>query len=184
MIQKGDKVVMHSCDEAFKHNGKIWTCRTDEYERHGERLVFLKNYSGCFPIEYLQKVYLKSEKRELLNKLNEQQEKLERLKEQLDCSVDAATDFFDDKSFYKHELEKAKREIKHLTEENIKLKREIKYLTEENIKLKRESKHYNKKQNVEEEKNDVQPEKYFTDKDNKKQKKESRKQALEEYFDK
>ncbi|MDX8364259.1 hypothetical protein [Cytobacillus sp. IB215665] len=172
MIQKGDKVVMHSCEEAIKHNGKIWTCRTDEYERHGERLVFLKNYSGCFPIEYLQKVYLKSEKRELLNKLNEQQEELERLKEQLDCSVDAATDFFDDKSFYKHELEKAKREIKHLMEENTKIKRESMYYNKD------------KKQNVEEEKKDLQKEKYFTDKDNKKQKKESRKQALEEYFDK
>ncbi|MGM7681540.1 hypothetical protein ACSVDA_05225 [Cytobacillus sp. Hm23] len=172
MIQKGDKVVMHSCEEAIKHNGKIWTCRTDEYERHGERLVFLKNYSGCFPIEYLQKVYLKSEKRELLNKLSEQQEELERLKEQLDCSVDAATDFFDDKSFYKHELEKAKREIKHLTEENTKLKRESKYCNKD------------KKQSVEEEKKDLQKEKYITDKDNKKQKKESRKQALEEYFDK
>ncbi|MCD3217456.1 hypothetical protein G8S55_09385 [Clostridium botulinum C] len=30
LLKKGDKVVMHTCLESEKYNGKIWTCATDE----------------------------------------------------------------------------------------------------------------------------------------------------------
>jgi hypothetical protein len=58
MLKKGDKVVMHTCIEAERHNGRIWTCKTDEFERNGQRLVFLEGFTGCFSAEYLQPVDL------------------------------------------------------------------------------------------------------------------------------
>jgi hypothetical protein len=58
MLKKGDKVVMHTCMEAERHNGRIWTCETDEFERNGERLVFLEGFSGCFSVECLQRIDL------------------------------------------------------------------------------------------------------------------------------
>jgi hypothetical protein len=31
VFKKGDKVVMHTCVEAKRYDGEIWTCKTDEY---------------------------------------------------------------------------------------------------------------------------------------------------------
>lgn len=57
LLKKGDKVVMHTCYKAKYYNGKVWTCRTDEYEaKDGDMVVFLEDYSGMFLTEYLQKV--------------------------------------------------------------------------------------------------------------------------------
>jgi hypothetical protein len=60
LLKKGDKVVMHTCIEATnpKNYGKIWTCRTDEKEVTwtNQNVVWLKDYSGAFSVEFLQKV--------------------------------------------------------------------------------------------------------------------------------
>ena len=53
---KGDKVVMHTCGEAFHYRGKIWTCTCDSYDDCGTELVFLEGFSGAFATEYLQVV--------------------------------------------------------------------------------------------------------------------------------
>ena len=64
MLKKGDKVVMHTCMEAKnpKNDGKIWTCRIDEYTQgegvYKQNLIFLEGLSGSFSTEYLQKVIL------------------------------------------------------------------------------------------------------------------------------
>ena len=67
-LEKGDKVVMHTCMEAEVHDGKIWTCRTDEEIRgagvYEQRLVFLEGLSGSFATQYLQKVNLPGESQE------------------------------------------------------------------------------------------------------------------------
>lgn len=55
-LKKGDKVVMHTCPESEKHNGRVWACRTDEYEMCGSRVVMLEGYSSCFSVRFLQKV--------------------------------------------------------------------------------------------------------------------------------
>lgn len=60
-LRKGDKVVMHTCIEAKSHDGKVWTCRTDEqklHEKHNYTVVWLEGFSGCFAAKYLQKVNL------------------------------------------------------------------------------------------------------------------------------
>ncbi|WP_203226297.1 hypothetical protein [Clostridium ihumii] len=72
LLKQGDKVVMHTCIEAKKYNGKIWTCKTDEYTTgegvYKQNLVFLEGFSGCFTTEYLQKVNITVDKDlEMLN---------------------------------------------------------------------------------------------------------------------
>lgn len=58
MLKKGDKVVMHTCDEAKVYNGKVWTCKSDEFiqgkKPFEQNLVFLEGVSGSFCTEYLQ----------------------------------------------------------------------------------------------------------------------------------
>ncbi|WP_238899341.1 hypothetical protein [Clostridium sp. YIM B02500] len=57
MLKKGDKVVMHTCLEAETHNGRIWTCESDEFKANSSgNGVFLEGFSGYFYTEYLQKV--------------------------------------------------------------------------------------------------------------------------------
>lgn len=60
LLKQGDKVVMHTCIESEKYNGRVWTCRTDEYTRgegvYKQNLVFLEGFSGSFSTEFLQKV--------------------------------------------------------------------------------------------------------------------------------
>lgn len=60
MLQKGDKVVMHTCGEAKEYDGRIWTCTCDEFVRgkgmYKQNLIFLEGFSGSFLTEYLQKV--------------------------------------------------------------------------------------------------------------------------------
>lgn len=64
-LQKGDKVVMHSCMEAHGdyNYGKIYRCRTDEMnvEWTSPNVVWLEGYSGAFSAECLQKVRLESD---------------------------------------------------------------------------------------------------------------------------
>lgn len=55
-LKKGDKVVMHTCLEAERHAGKIWTCRSDESEMCGSKVVWLDDFSGAFATKFLQKV--------------------------------------------------------------------------------------------------------------------------------
>ncbi|URJ50710.1 hypothetical protein [Paenibacillus polymyxa] len=59
-LQKGDQVVMHTCMEHDHPDnfGKIWTCRTDEFQHKGHDYgsIFLEGFSGSFSTEFLQKV--------------------------------------------------------------------------------------------------------------------------------
>jgi len=63
-LKKGDNVVMHTCMEAKHYNGKMWTCRTDQFtqgDTYKQELVFLKGFSGSFACEFLQIVQLPEE---------------------------------------------------------------------------------------------------------------------------
>lgn len=75
MLKKGEKVVMHTCGEAEQYDGKIWTCKTDEYEKgesvYKQRLVFLEGFSGCFAVEFLQKVNQEENKPEYISEWHE-----------------------------------------------------------------------------------------------------------------
>ncbi|MGX7745822.1 hypothetical protein [Rhodopseudomonas parapalustris] len=73
LLKKGDKVVMHTCIEAETYNGKIWTCRTDEYMSGGKNpygLIFLEGFCGSFATEYLQKVNIEQEHESLRHALS------------------------------------------------------------------------------------------------------------------
>ncbi|MEH6941493.1 hypothetical protein [Bacillus sp. JJ722] len=82
MLKKGDKVVMHTCGEAEHYNGKIWTCKNDEYvsfEGQGiyeQKLVFLEGFSGSFHTKYLQLVDL-SEQQQVIEHLNNVNSKMD-----------------------------------------------------------------------------------------------------------
>lgn len=60
LLKQGDKVVIHTCLESERYNGKIWTCKTDEFIRgegvYKQNLIFLEGFSGSFSTDYLQKV--------------------------------------------------------------------------------------------------------------------------------
>ncbi|WP_214873376.1 hypothetical protein [Exiguobacterium sp. s140] len=58
-LKKGDRVVMHTCLEAEKYDGKIWTCESDEFKHHSSHdftVIMLNGFSGSFATEFLQKV--------------------------------------------------------------------------------------------------------------------------------
>ncbi|MFB5759016.1 hypothetical protein [Paenibacillus medicaginis] len=63
-LKSGDRVVMHSCQEAYESEnyGKVWTCKSDEFTVGiGEyRFVYLEGYkfgnNGDFPVNNLQYV--------------------------------------------------------------------------------------------------------------------------------
>jgi len=61
-LKKGDLVIMHTCGEADskKNKGRIWVCKTDEYEtgegKYKQQLVFLEGFSGSFATKYLEKI--------------------------------------------------------------------------------------------------------------------------------
>ncbi|MBM7607555.1 hypothetical protein JOD29_000799 [Lysinibacillus composti] len=58
-LKEGDKVVMHTCIEAEKYDGILWTCATDEFKHHPNHdytVIMLKGFSGSFATKYLQKV--------------------------------------------------------------------------------------------------------------------------------
>jgi hypothetical protein len=58
-LKVGDKVVMHTCGEAAHYDGKVWTCRTDQFKTSsGSQVVFVEGFSGYFLVEYLQHVNL------------------------------------------------------------------------------------------------------------------------------
>jgi hypothetical protein len=65
MLKKGDKVVIHTCGEAEHYNGKIWTCKTDEFVSgngiYQQDVIFLEGFSGSFVTKYLQKVNVDEE---------------------------------------------------------------------------------------------------------------------------
>ncbi|MGA4465925.1 hypothetical protein ACPA2L_25295 [Bacillus bombysepticus] len=60
MLKKGEKVIMHTCDEANHYKGQIWTCKTDEFANgkgmYKQSLVFLEGFSGSFLVKYLRKI--------------------------------------------------------------------------------------------------------------------------------
>ncbi len=61
MLKKGDKVVMHTCLESEKYEGKVWTCKSDEFvSDSGAKAVFLENYLGYFATEFLVRVEQKA----------------------------------------------------------------------------------------------------------------------------
>ncbi|WP_413373230.1 hypothetical protein [Paenibacillus taichungensis] len=62
-LRHGDKVVMHTCDEAnfADYHGRIWTCGSNEWVSgegvYAERHVILDDWlNGPFLTKYLQKV--------------------------------------------------------------------------------------------------------------------------------
>lgn len=60
-LKKGEKVVMHTSMEADYYDGKIWTCRGDEFpSSSGYPVVFLEGFSGYFSVQYLQRVKIDS----------------------------------------------------------------------------------------------------------------------------
>lgn len=78
-LKKGDVVVMHTCIEAERYNGQLWTCRTDEFKHHPNHdytVVMLEGFSGSFATEYLQKVNLEENARlrEALEKILDEEE--------------------------------------------------------------------------------------------------------------
>ena len=69
MLNKGDKVVMHTCMAASvpKFNGKVWTCETDEFIAENEKpAVLLEGFQGPFATEYLQKVSIPNVREQVL----------------------------------------------------------------------------------------------------------------------
>lgn len=64
-LRAGDKVVMHTCDEAnfADYHGRIWICSSNEWVSgdgvYGERKVKLEDWNGPFLTKYLQKVNVK-----------------------------------------------------------------------------------------------------------------------------
>ncbi|MEI4830969.1 hypothetical protein WAX78_16115 [Bacillus sp. FJAT-53711] len=51
MLNKGDTVIMHTCLEAKRYDGKIWTCKTDEFTAYsGASVVFLEGFVDTFPL--------------------------------------------------------------------------------------------------------------------------------------
>lgn len=73
MLKKGDLVVMHTCMEADnpKNEGKIWTCKSDEFKHHPSHdytVIMLEGFSGSFATKYLQKVNLDFSYKEFLEK--------------------------------------------------------------------------------------------------------------------
>ncbi|MGG2065187.1 hypothetical protein [Bacillus sp. S14(2024)] len=48
---------MHTCLEAKCYDGKIWTCKTDEFTAYnGASVVFLEGFVGYFSTKYLRRV--------------------------------------------------------------------------------------------------------------------------------
>ncbi len=56
MLEKGNKVAMHTCIEAKHYEGIVWTCSTGEQDLCGSPVVWLEDYSGAFAVKYLRKV--------------------------------------------------------------------------------------------------------------------------------
>ncbi|MEK5331525.1 hypothetical protein [Lysinibacillus sp. FSL W8-0992] len=56
MLEKGNKVVMHSCIEAKHYEGIVWTCSTGEQDLCGSPVVWLEDYCGAFAAKYLRKI--------------------------------------------------------------------------------------------------------------------------------
>ncbi|MFP4976362.1 hypothetical protein ACE6ED_13245 [Paenibacillus sp. CN-4] len=108
-LKKGDRVVMHTCIEAETHNGRIWTCSSDQFTRGTGALaqdsVFLEGFSGLFASEYLQKVILPTEDERLLAALEDAEQQKTELWECEDCgfSFNAIhTDMIDGKDTGEH----------------------------------------------------------------------------------
>lgn len=82
-LKKGDRVVMHTCIEAETHNGRVWTCKSDQFTRgtgvYEQDSVFLEGYSGSFAPEYLQKIILPTEDERVLAALEESQQRIGKL---------------------------------------------------------------------------------------------------------
>lgn len=80
-LKKGELVVMHTCEEARdpKYEGKIWTCKTDQFTRgegrYSQDSIFLEGFSGLFVPEYLQRVNVEplfTEKDKIITSLRDQ----------------------------------------------------------------------------------------------------------------
>lgn len=66
MLMKGNNVVMHSCEEANRFPGKIWTCKSRQYiNEQNKYVVELEGFSKPFPVEKLQLVDLSVYEQEL-----------------------------------------------------------------------------------------------------------------------
>lgn len=52
MLKKGTTVVMHSCNEAQQHEGRIWECLEDSYILpNGQHVVQLACFEGLFSVD-------------------------------------------------------------------------------------------------------------------------------------
>lgn len=63
MLTKGDRVVMHTCREAKRYDGKVWVCESGEYKNpaNKQNVIKLKGYSKPFKSKYLQKIAIPPE---------------------------------------------------------------------------------------------------------------------------
>lgn len=80
-LKKGELVVMHTCVESRnpKYEGKIWTCKTDQFTRgecvYAQDSIFLEGFTGSFAPEFLQRVNVEpllTEKDATINKMTQQ----------------------------------------------------------------------------------------------------------------
>ena len=57
-LKEGDKVVMHTCAESDlpKYKNKLLTCTSDSFIKNENHVVFLKEVSGYFLVDFLQKI--------------------------------------------------------------------------------------------------------------------------------
>ncbi|MED1406869.1 hypothetical protein P4U07_29740 [Bacillus mycoides] len=58
-LKAGDKVVMHTCLESKRYDGKVWACRTNQFKAEsGIQVVFLEGFRGYFAVKFLQRIRL------------------------------------------------------------------------------------------------------------------------------
>ncbi|MCY8577563.1 hypothetical protein MOD24_17095 [Bacillus haynesii] len=101
MLKKGDHVVMHTCYEAGKYAGKIWACASDEFAYNsGAKVVYLKDFSRFFAVEFLQKVDVQGMLGVALKRADKLQEQIDRYQK--------ALEFYADKSNYYPEFKDEK----------------------------------------------------------------------------
>lgn len=52
-LKVGDKVVIHTCLESKRYDGKVWTCRTNQFTAEsGTQVVFLEGFRGYLQLSF------------------------------------------------------------------------------------------------------------------------------------
>ncbi|GIN55013.1 MULTISPECIES: hypothetical protein [Bacillus subtilis group] len=120
MLKKDDHVVMHTCYEASKHDGKIWRCTSDEFTSNsGARVVYLKGFSGFFAVEFLQKVNAEGMLGFAMRRAFKLQERIDRYQKALEFYADKSKYYpeFKDEKFSPIEFDEGQTARKVLKEE-------------------------------------------------------------------